>query len=138
MINRILLGYDGSESAGKAYGFALEMAQKHGASLLVVAVAQPPEFAEDVETEAVLESAQEHFKKRFAAMKKKAAEAHVTAHFEVVVGHPAEQLVFRAEKHKANLIVLGRRGKSLFERWKLGSVSKRVTAYAHCVVVVVR
>ena len=29
-------------------------------------------------------------------------------------------------------------GKSLFERWRLGSISKRVTAYAHCAVVIVR
>jgi nucleotide-binding universal stress UspA family protein len=138
MINRILLGYDGSESAQKAFDFALDVAQKHAASLLVVSVTQPPEFSDDVETEAVLESAQEHFKKQFAAMKEKASAAGVTAHFEVVVGHPAEQLVSRAEKHKAQLIVLGHRGKSLFERWKLGSISKRVTAYAHCAVTIVR
>ena len=138
MISRILLGYDGSESADKAFDFALDMAKKHEASVLVVCVAQPPEFSDDVETEAVLESAQEHFKQRFATMKKKASAAGVNAHYEIVVGHPAEQLVFRAEKHKANLIVLGHRGKSLFERWRLGSISKRVTAYAHCAVVIVR
>lgn len=138
MIKRILVGYDGSESAGKAFDFALEMADKHQASLLVIAVAQPPEFSDDVETEAVLESAQEHFKQQFASLRKKAADRGVTAHFEVVVGHPAEQLVMRAEKHNANTIVVGHRGKSLFDRWKLGSISKRVAAYAHCAVVVAR
>jgi nucleotide-binding universal stress UspA family protein len=34
--------------------------------------------------------------------------------------------------------VLGHRGKSLFERWRLGSVSKQVIHYAHCAVTVVR
>lgn len=138
MIKRILVGYDGSESAKKAFDFALDMAEKHRASLLIIAVAQPPEFAEDVETDAVLENAQEHFNRQFAPLKKKASEAGITAHFEVVVGHPAEQLVMRAEKHNASAIVLGHRGKSMFERWKLDSISKRVTAYAHCAVVVVR
>ena len=138
MINRILVGFDGSDSAAKAFDFALEMADKHKASLLVIAVAQPPEFSDDVETEAVLESAREHFKQQFAGLKKKAAYRGVTAHFEVVVGHPAEQLVMRAEKHAVNTIVVGHRGKSLFEGWQLGSISKRVTAYAHCAVVVVR
>ena len=138
MITRIVVGFDGSESAGKAFDFALDMADKHHASLLVIAVAQPPEFSEDVETEAVLESAQAHFKQQFAALKKKATALAINAHFEVVVGHPAEQLVMRAEKHNASAIVLGHRGRSMLERWRLGSISKRVTAYAHCAVVVVR
>jgi nucleotide-binding universal stress UspA family protein len=138
MIKRIVLGYDGSSSADRAFDFALDMARTLSASLLVISVAQPPEFSDDVETEAVLESAHEHFKRRFAVMRKRAADVGVTTHFEVVVGHPAEQLVLRAKKHKAELIVLGHRGKSRLPRWKLGSVSKRVTAYANCAVVVVR
>ncbi|MEQ1440104.1 universal stress protein [Fontimonas sp. SYSU GA230001] len=138
MTQRLVVGYDGSESAGHAFDFALDLAQKLGASLLVIAVAQPPDLAEDVETEAVLEHAETHFKASFAAMKHRAAAAKVTAHFEVVVGHPAEQLVARAEKHQAHMIVLGHRGKSLFERLMVGSVSKRVVEYAHCAVVIVR
>jgi nucleotide-binding universal stress UspA family protein len=39
---------------------------------------------------------------------------------------------------KADLVILGRRGNSLFEKWILGSVSERVLRYAHCPVMVVR
>jgi nucleotide-binding universal stress UspA family protein len=34
--------------------------------------------------------------------------------------------------------VLGHRGKTFFERWRLGSVSKQGMHYAHCTTTVVR
>jgi nucleotide-binding universal stress UspA family protein len=49
----------------------------------------------------------------------------------------AEQLVLAAERHHADLIVMGRRGKSTFKRWMLGSISERVLGYAHCPVLVI-
>lgn len=55
-----------------------------------------------------------------------------------MVGHPAEQIINYAERHKIDVIVMGHRGKTFFERWRLGSVSQRVLQYAHCPVIVVR
>ena len=46
-MKKILIAYDGSEAADKAYGHALDLAGKYGADLRVLAVASPPEFAED-------------------------------------------------------------------------------------------
>lgn len=42
-MRRILVGYDGSESSTRAYEFALTLAAKFGASLVVIAAARPPE-----------------------------------------------------------------------------------------------
>ena len=58
--------------------------------------------------------------------------------FEVRVGHPAEQIVMKAEETSIELIVTGHRGKGTFERWLLGSILRLVIAYAHCAVKVVR
>lgn len=138
MIRKILIAYDGSGPADKAYGFALDLARRYQASLIVLAVARPPELAEDVETEALLESAEEHYKERFAGMRRAADQQGVNADFRIVIGHPAEQIIYTAEKEGVDHIVLGHRGKSLFERWRLGSVSKQVIHYAHCAVTVVR
>jgi nucleotide-binding universal stress UspA family protein len=104
----------------------------------VLAVARPPELAEDVETEALLESAQEHFKERFAALRAQAAEQGVNPDFRIVVGHPAEQIIYLAEKEGVDHIVMGHRGKSFFQRWRLGSVSRQVINYANCAVTVMR
>ncbi len=138
MINKILLGYDGSASAQDAFAFALDLATRYGAELHVLGVARPPEFAEDVETEAVIENSRRHYAKILSVPRAKLAHEPIKAQFEVVVGHPAEQIVRYAEKHGIDHIVVGHRGHTLFERWLIGSVARQVIAYAHCAVTVVR
>lgn len=138
MNSRILCANDGSMAAEKAFDYALALATAFRAELHVLAVAQPPEPPEDVETEALLESAQEHFEDGFVTLRKKAETTGVTPKFEVAVGHPAEQILYHADSFAADHIVLGHRGKNAFQRWLMGSVSKRVISYATCSVTVVR
>jgi len=138
MISRILVAYDGSDPANKAFSFALDLAKKYQASISVVAIAKPPEFGDDVETEAILENSQKHYRHLLARLKSKALTEGVNTAFEVAVGHPAEQIIYHAENDKADLIVMGHRGKGFFERLRLGSVSRDVIHYAHCAVTVVR
>ena len=57
MLKAILGAYDGSESATKAYQFALDLAKRYEAKLIVLSAARPPEPPEDIKTEAMLESA---------------------------------------------------------------------------------
>ena len=60
MYRKILVGYDGSAAGRKAFDAALELAAKHGAELYVLSVARPPEVADDVETEAVIENSRQY------------------------------------------------------------------------------
>lgn len=138
MFRKILVAYDGSAPSRKAYEVGLDLSKRYQAEIHVVAVARPPEFAEDVETEAALETAREHFGKQFADLESQAARAGLKPHLRVVTGHPAEQIVRAAEQQAIDLIVLGHRGHGMFERWLLGSVSRTVIAYAPCAVMVVR
>lgn len=138
MISRILVAYDGSDPANKAFSFALDLAKKYQASISVVAVAKPPDFGDDVETEAILENSQNHYRQLLARLKPKALTEGVNPTFEVAVGHPAEQIIYHAEKNGADLIVMGHRGKGFFERLRLGSVSREVIHYANCAVTIVR
>lgn len=138
MINKLLVAYDGSEQAKKAFDLAIDIAAKYGAEVFVISVARPPEPANDVETEAILESATDYYEKHFAELKEDAIAAGIVPQFEVLVGHPADQIVHYANEKEVDMIVMGHRGKSFVERWLLGSVSKRVLSYAHCTVTVVR
>jgi nucleotide-binding universal stress UspA family protein len=138
MFNKILLAYDGSEPAKKAFVRCLEMATCFKAQLSIVAVIRPPEFAEDVETEAILETARSHFDQELAKLQARARASGISAAIHIRVGHPAEQIIAAAEKWQADMIVTGHRGRGLFERWLLGSVSKLVIAYARCAVLVIR
>lgn len=138
MTYQVLCAYDGSPSAEKAFEFAVTLAKNFQGELHVLAVVQPPEPAEDVETEALLESGQERLTKDFEPLRARASQAGVAAEFEVAVGHPAEQILYHADHWKADHIVLGHRGKNTFTRWLMGSVSHRVISYATSVVTVVR
>lgn len=138
MNGRILCGYDGSAAAEKSFEYALTLAAAFSAELCVLAVAQPPEPPEDVETEALLESAQARFEQQFAALRQKAAAIGQTPLFEVAAGHPAEQILYHADSWQADHIVLGHRGKNMFRRWLMGSVSHRVLSHATCTVTIVR
>jgi nucleotide-binding universal stress UspA family protein len=138
VIAKVLLAYDGSESAEYALAFAQDLAQRYGAQLHVLAVARPPDVADDVETEAIVESGVRQCRRWLDAAKHRLGRAPIQIHYEVAVGHPAEQIVLYAERHGIDHIVVGHRGRTLFERWLIGSVARQVIAYAHCAVTVVR
>jgi nucleotide-binding universal stress UspA family protein len=138
IFRQILVGFDGSEQSKKAADTAIGLARCLDAKILVLAVARPPEPATSVELEAVIDDAKEHFEQAFIAVREAAKNADVELKTDVLVGHPAEQIIHRAEQDKVDLIVLGRRGTSTFHKWILGSVSEKVLRYAHCPVMVLR
>jgi nucleotide-binding universal stress UspA family protein len=138
MITKLLLGYDGSASAERAQGFALETAQRYGAELHVLAVARPPDLGTEIEVEPVIERELKHYESVLAGIGDRIESTSVTARSEVAVGHPAEQLLRYAEQHAIDHIVVGNRGRSLFERLLLGSIARQVVAHAKCNVTVVR
>jgi nucleotide-binding universal stress UspA family protein len=138
VFRNILVGYDGSSQAEKAAALALSMAETMDSHVLLFAVARPPEPATSVEVHAVLDDATEHYQEGFNRILARAREKGIAVETEIAVGHPAEQIIHCAETRKVDLVVLGRRGTSRFEKWILGSVSERVLRYAHCPVMVIR
>ena len=138
MIKKILVAFEGSPPAEKAFVLGLDLAGKYTAELIVISVARPPEPPEAVEVEAILESATEYYEKLFAKLREQAAAQHVTPRFEIRVGHPAEQIIHLANEENADIIVMGHRGKSLIKQWLMGSISRRVVSYANCSVLITR
>jgi len=138
MYRKILVGYDGSAAGRKAFDAALELAAKDGAELYILSVARPPQVGDDVETEAVIENSRRYHRRILAELKAAVATKGVKVHYEVGVGHPAEQLIYDADRHGVDLIVVGDRGRSKFARLLLGSTSKQVAEHAGRPVLVVR
>lgn len=135
---KILVGYDGSAASERAVDVAIDLARCTDAEIQVLAIARPPEPATIVEVDAVLDNAKEHFEEGFRKVRERAKSAEVRLETMIEVGHPAEHLIHQAEINHAELIIVGRRGTSLFEKWILGSVSERVIRYAHCPVMVMK
>lgn len=138
MYRKILVGYDGSQQSRKAFDTALDLAAQYKAELFALTVVHRPEIADDVEMEAVIENSQQYHQKLLGALQPVAAARGVKAHFEVGVGHPAQQIIYTTDRHQVDLIVIGHRGRSEFKRLLLGSVSRVVLHHANQAVLVVR
>lgn len=140
-LKKLLVAFDGSPSSYKAFDTALEMSNLcQGASheIYVLAIVQPPEPADIVEIDAIIDAATEHYEELFKGLREKAVAAGDILTTEVLAGHPADQIVHYAVEKGCDMILMGQRGKSKMEQWLLGSVSKRVASYAHCSVLIVK
>jgi len=135
---KVLVGYDGSPLAEKAVDLAIRFGICERSSIAVLAVARLPEPATSVELEAVLDDAREHYETGLKRVVERGQAHGVEIATDIVVGHPAEQIIHRAEIEHVDLIIVGRRGTSLFQKIMLGSVSERVLRYAHCPVLLVK
>ncbi len=134
---RILVAYDGSPHAEHAMNVALSMAGDMKAKLFVVSVIRPPEPAESAEFHAVIDDGREKFEKSYIPVRELARQRGIELETEIVVGHPAEQIIHMADKMQASVIVMGKRSHTLLHRWMIGSNSERVLRYAHCPVMIV-
>ena len=136
-IQRILVAYDGSPHAEHAMNVALSMAGDMKAKLFVVSVIRPPEPAESAEFHAVVDEGREKYEKSYVPIRELAKQKDIELETEVVVGHPAEQIIHMADKMQASVIVMGKRSHTILHRWMIGSNSERVLRYAHCPVMIV-
>jgi len=85
-----------------------------------------PEPAESAEFHAVLEDGQERYEKHFVSLRERAKQKDIELEMDIVLGHPAEQIIHRADTIQASLIVMGKRSHTILHRWMLGSNSERV------------
>lgn len=133
---RILIALDGSENGDKALEQAFSMAQLCNSQLTAISVV--PMFTEQLSVAPALEEKLSmEARETLDAAKAKAEKAGYT--LETVVrfdGQPHLPIVEEARSRSADMIVIGRRGKSGLADILLGSVSQRVIANAPCVVMV--
>jgi len=150
LIKKILVALDGSEAANKALDFALDLAEKYSADILLFTVVQPvtmPFYVfEEVPTPVIPEHATfserlEDYSKSLLSeilkkVKKKKPKLKVSSRLEE--GQPAEKIVKAAKDEGIDIIVIGSRGLSGVKEWLLGSVSDRVADKADCPVLIVK
>ena len=139
-MKHILVAYDASEQAEKAFNFAIELADKYQAELSVLAIAPVVQMSGETENGDVLKSSLNYYNDSFTHLRKKAEQHYpsVRINFKIVDGAPAEQIVHHAESLGVDHIVMGHRGLSTFKRWLLGSVAKQVMIYANCAITIIR
>lgn len=139
-MKHILVAYDASEQADKAFDFAMDLADKFESNLTVLAVTPSVSITGETEMGDVLKASSDYYNNSFIQLKRK-AEQHYPAiqiDFKIADGSPAQEIIHNAEKLGIDHIVMGHRGLTKFKRWLLGSVAKQVMLYAHCAITIIR
>lgn len=132
MISKILVPTDGSKTSRKAAAYAVDLAGRLGASLIVVTVIDKRLFLGQTipasKTPKNMEETVEDYLRGVADgylgdIRKLCARRGVELKTVTRVGYPVEEILEEARKSRAHLIVMGSRGRSALSATVLGSVS---------------
>ncbi|HJW65391.1 MAG TPA: universal stress protein [Candidatus Bathyarchaeia archaeon] len=145
MIKKILVAIDGSEHANRALDFALDVATKYSAKVLLLTVV-PPVFLpvpslNVMKSQAVADASTELENSFRAALSQTEERAkrltNLTVFTRLEHGNPDEVIVETAKLGDFDIIVIGSRGLGRRD-FALGSVSSRVAENATCPVLIVK
>jgi nucleotide-binding universal stress UspA family protein len=134
MCAKILLAYDGTVPAEKAFDFILQLPLDQRTELAILAVIKPSSFAVDYGAQTVLENAAGELSSRMTLLQWRAKFGGTPSTAMVRIGHPVEQIVRAALEWQADMIVIGHRARLALIPSLWGSVSSRVRARATCAV----
>ena len=142
MVQTIAVGTDGSDTAAKAVDFAMDMAERYGAKLVIASAYTP--VSEDRLRKEQVDAPQEiqwsinpseEVDQTLRAVEESAKERGLKYASEARNGDPADVLCDIAEAHEADVIVVGNQG---MQRRILGSVPNSVSHKAPCSVMIVK
>jgi nucleotide-binding universal stress UspA family protein len=141
----IVVGTDGSETAHKAVGAAIELARLTGAQLELVSAYEPPTWQRTLAGSRPgpgdprwTVAPREDVDATLAEAAARAQAAAIGSRSFAREGDPADAILDVAEELNADLIVVGSKGTTGAERFLLGSVPDKVTHHAPCAVMIIR
>ena len=145
MFGSIVVGTDGSETAGEAVRQATELAKAVGASVYLVSAFEPvgnqrlreerQQVPDDMQW---MVNAREDVDSTLRDAQEQINEAGVDVQTFARQGDPADAILDVAEEQNADLIIVGNKGMSGAKRFLLGSVPNKVSHHAPCSVMIIR
>lgn len=142
---RVLVGYDGSESADQAVALVAGLAWSAGSEVRIVTACGPifgayafAEAADAATLQSIYDAQQEQAERLATAASRRIDRPDVTATWEVGFGHPASAILEIADRFDPDLLVVGSRGLGPLTSALLGSVSEELLDHARCPVLVAR
>ncbi len=140
-VNTILVPVDFSPGALHSLNFAVALARRLGASIVLVHVMDSLYVSgrlDSTRLRLLRTEAHEKTKRLLAELAKRRVRPHVPVRRYLQKGTAYAKIVEMAARTSADLIVMGSEGRSGMKRFLVGSVAERVIRHAHCPVLVVR
>ena len=145
MFGSIVVGTDGSETAGEAVQQATDLAKAVGAQVHVVSAFEPignqrlreerTQVPDDMQW---MVNEREDVEAALRKAAERIGEAGVNVETYARQGDPADAILDVAEEQNADLIVVGNKGMTGAKRFLLGSVPNKVSHHAPCSVMIIR
>jgi nucleotide-binding universal stress UspA family protein len=145
LFGSMVVGTDGSDTAGEAVRQATELAMKLGLLVHIVSAYEPvPEGRLREERDQVpgdlqwMVNPREDVNITLEQAAQGLREAGVKVEVHAREGDPADAILDVAEEQKADLIVVGNKGMTGAKRFLLGSVPNKISHHAPCSVLIIR
>jgi nucleotide-binding universal stress UspA family protein len=143
-ISHILVPFDDSEHASRAFGFALTLAKNYGALVSIVSVVQ-----EEIKNswisgtpgreKGMTERSSTRLAKRAELLQLQAEKFDVRFDSAVVTSNSvAETLLTIIREYKIDFVVMGTRGKGMHKEMMLGRISTNVALNSPCPVLLIK
>ncbi|HBG93428.1 MAG: hypothetical protein A2X54_07700 [Nitrospirae bacterium GWF2_44_13] len=136
-LERLLVPTDGSEFSEGAVREAINLAKTCSSKLVAVAVIETNPEYETIAPQ-LIEKAEKETREHLESVKARALKAGVNCE---IIAHQGEEpyryIVEEAEKNKADMIIMGRRGRTGLKRLLMGSETARTIGHSPCNVLVV-
>lgn len=135
-MNRILVGFDGSEGSEQALNRAILMLDEYGELILLAVVPTPSE--ETFIDRNIFKDLKAKAKRMIDDVIRDIGTHGFKIKGIVEEGDAASKIIDVANNLRVDVIVLGSRGESKIGPYRIGSVANKVVQYAHKPVMVVR
>ncbi len=139
MFQEILIAWDGSRPAERAFDLAVDIARRYGAELVAASVAHSPAHAEtEGDRLESVDAAARYLRETFEKFCDRADRAGVDVRQEIIEGeHPAQDLLDYAREHGFDLVIIGHHRNRRSGRFLLHGIAERLIASAEIPVLVV-
>jgi len=143
-ITKILVPFDDSEHAARAFGFALTLAKNYDASISVISIVQ-----EEIKNswisgtpgreKGMTERSSTRLENKAGLLKLQAEKFDVRFESAVVTSNSvAETLLTIIREYKIDFVVMGSRGKGMHKEMMLGRISTHVALNSSCPVLLIK
>jgi nucleotide-binding universal stress UspA family protein len=153
MFQRILVPLDGSRRSAQALPYAIEMARRFSADIVLMRVVRPPTSSGSalaggdsaMAAEMVMEQARDREKKsidratRYVKGKLQSVENQgIKGSFRVVLGDPARSVLNSRRDEGVDLVIMTTRGRGGLRRAIMGSVADEVVRHSRVPILMIR